>query len=417
MAQRNVAGVATAITLGGPGAIFWMWVMSFLGAATSFVEITLAQVYKSKINGEYRGGTPYFIEKGLGLKKVALCFVVLTILANGFFLMNIRSNTISASIQQAFGFSPVIIGILLVILMGILAFGGVKRIAKTAEVLVPLMAIGYLVVCFIILIFNIDAVPGVFSVIISSAFGTESTFGGIVGSAITWGVQRGLFSNGAGAGSETFEGGAAEVSHPAKQGLVQALSVYIDTWIICSATAFMIIITGMYNVKGASVNNVPGLEAGAPNVQMAVDSILVGFGSKFLAIALFFFCFTTMIAYYYKAETSLSYMIKNRLGKKNLFLFPLRIGILVCTFLGTIISASTAWAIGDIGLGSMAYLNLLSILFLTKIAMKVLKDYKKQIKNGKDPEFNPLKLGIKNADYWEERLEKERKNYITSKKY
>ncbi|MGS5042060.1 alanine:cation symporter family protein [Staphylococcus saprophyticus] len=150
---------------------------------------------------------------------------------------------------------------------------------------------------------------------------------------------------------------------------------------------------------------------------MAVDSILVGFGSKFLAIALFFFCFTTMITYYYKAETSLSYMIKNRLDKKNLFLFPLRIGILVCTFLGTIISASTAWAIGDIGLGSMAYLNLLSILFLTKIAMKVLKDYKKQLKNGKDPEFNPLKLGIKNADFWEERLEKERKNYITSKKY
>lgn len=193
------------------------------------------------------------------------------------------------------------------------------------------------------------------------------------------GVQRGLFSNGAGAGSETFEGGAAEVSHPTKQGLVQALSVYIDTWIICSATAFMIIITGMYNVKGASVNNVPGLEAGAPNVQMAVGSILVGFGSKFLAIALFFFCFTTMIAYYYKTETSLSYMIKNRLGKKNLFLFPLRIGILVCTFLGTVISASTAWAIGYIGLGSMAYLNLLSILFLTKITMKVLKDYKKQI--------------------------------------
>lgn len=402
----NVAGVATAITLGGPGAVFWMWVMSFFGAATSFIEITLSQVYKSKVNGELRGGTPYFIEKGLGFGKLGIIFAILTTLATGFFLMNIQSNTIAASMEGAFGIPPYVIGIILVLLMGLCVFGGVKRIAKTAEYLVPFMAIGYIIVCIIILGFNFRAIPDLFSLIISSAFVAEATFGGMIGAAISWEVQRGFFSNAAGAGSETYEGAAAEVSHPAKQGLVQELAVYVDTWIICSATAFMILITGMYNVEGAaSVVNVPGVEAGSVNVQLAVDTVLPGIGSAFMAIALFFFCFTTMITYYYKTESSTTYIIGHSNKKEKLFLFSLRAGILIFAFVGAIVSASTALAMGDIGLGSMAYLNLISTLLLSGVALKVLKDYKEQKKAGKDPVFDPVKLGIKNADYWETRQE------------
>ncbi|KXH83915.1 sodium:alanine symporter family protein [Sporosarcina sp. HYO08] len=401
----NIAGVATAIALGGPGAIFWMWLMAFLGAATSFIEITLGQVYKSKQDGEYRGGPSYYIEKGLGLKKFAFAYAVLTIVANGFLLMNIQSNTVAVSMKEAFGINPLFTGILMAVLLAMIVFGGVKRIAKVSEFVVPFMAIGYLLVCLIILAANVTAIPAVFQLIFSSAFGAEATFGGIIGSAIAWGVQRGFFSNAAGSGGETFEGSAAEVSHPAKQGLVQALAVYIDTWVICSATAFMILITGMYNVhpsgSEALATNVPGVEAGSMNVQLAVDSVFTGFGYLFIALALFFFCFTTMISYYYKSETSLAYIHRSMRGGKKLLGAVLKIGVLFFVVTGSIITASTAWTLGDIGLGSMAYLNIVAILLLTKPALKVLKDYREQKRAGIDPVFDPVKLGIENADYWE----------------
>ncbi|PAE28802.1 sodium:alanine symporter [Paenibacillus sp. 7884-2] len=404
----NIAGVVTAIALGGPGAVFWMWVMAFLGAATSFIEISLAQIYKSKQDGEYRGGPPYYIEKGLGYKKLAIAYAILTIVANGFLLMNIQSNTIAVSMQGAFGIQPIFIGLFLVIVLAMIIFGGTKRIAKTAELLVPIMAIGYLVVCIIVLIANFTFIPEVFNLIISSAFGINSTFGGLVGSAIAWGVQRGFFSNAAGSGGETFEGAAAEVSHPAKQGFVQALAVYIDTWIICSATAFMVLITGMFNVhpsgEEAVVTNVPGVEAGAINVQLAVDNVLAGFGYPFLAIALLFFCFTTMVSYYYKSETSLAYIVSNKKINKQWTGNLLKLLVLIFVFTGSIVATSTAWALGDIGLGSMAYLNIFAIVLLRKPALAVLKDYKEQRKAGKDPVFDPIKLGIKNADFWEEQI-------------
>ncbi|WP_085991009.1 alanine/glycine:cation symporter family protein [Oceanobacillus senegalensis] len=401
----NIAGVVTAIALGGPGAVFWMWVMSFLGAATSFIEITLAQIYKSKQNGEYRGGPPYYIEKGLGMKRLAIAYAILTIVANGFLLMNIQSNTIAVSMQGAFGIQPVFVGLFLVGLLALIIFGGTKRIAKTAEVAVPFMAVGYLVVCAIVLIANFSVIPEIFELIISSAFGINSTFGGLVGSAIAWGVQRGFFSNAAGSGGETYEGAAAEVSHPAKQGFVQAFAVYIDTWIICSATAFMVLITGMFNVHPSGgevvVTNVPGVVAGATNVQLAVDQVISGFGYPFLAIALLFFCFTTMMSYYYKSETSLAYLVRgkkiNRLWVGNI----LKALVLVFVFTGSIVATSTAWALGDIGLGSMAYLNIFAIILLRKPALKALKDYREQRKAGIDPEFDPVKLHIKNADFWE----------------
>lgn len=404
----NIAGVVTAIALGGPGAVFWMWVMAFLGAATSFIEISLAQIYKSKQDGEYRGGPPYYIEKGLGLKKLAIAYAILAIIAKGFLLMNIQSNTIAISMQGAFGIEAIFVGFFLVIIFAMIIFGGTKRIAKTAEILVPIMAIGYIVVCVIVLIANFTLIPEIFSLIISSAFGINSTFGGLVGSAIAWGVQRGFFSNAAGSGGETFEGAAAEVSHPAKQGLVQAFAVYIDTWLICTATAFMVMITGMFNVHpsggDAVVTNVPGVEAGATNVQLAVDNVISGFGYPFLAIALLFFCFTTMVSYYYKSETSLAYIMRNKKRNKRWTGNVLKFLVLIFVFTGSIVATSTAWALGDIGLGSMAYLNIFAIVLLRKPALAVLKDYKEQRKAGKDPVFDPIKLGIKNADFWEEQI-------------
>ena len=397
----NIAGVATAIALGGPGAVFWMWLMAFLGAATSFVEITLAQVFKSKQDGEYRGGNPYYIDKGLGFTKLAVAFAILTIIAKGFMLMNIQSNTVAVAVEGAFGVHPGWAGIFLVALFALIIFGGVKRIAKVSELAVPFMAIGYLIVTAIVVIANASLIPEMFQLIVSSALGAEATFGGLIGSAIAWGVQRGFFSNAAGSGGETFEAGAAEVSHPAKQGLVQSFAVYIDTWIICSATAFMILITGMFNVEGAGVANIPGVEAGATNVQMAVDTVIPGFGYTFLAIALFFFCFTTMLSYYYKSETSLAFIKSKMKAKQPWMEYLLKIGVLTFAFTGTVITTESAWTIGDIGLGTMAYVNLFGVILLTKTALIVLKDYREQKKLGLDPEFDPVKLGIKNADFWE----------------
>ena len=231
----------------------------------------------------------------------------------------------------------------------------------------------------------------------------DSAFGGIIGMAIMWGVKRGIFSNEAGQGTGAHAAAAAEVSHPVKQGLVQSFSVYIDTLFVCSATAFMILFTGMYNTQAEDgtyiVNNIPGVEQGPGFTQAAVDSALPGFGAGFVAIALFFFAFTTIMAYYYIAETNIAYLIRKKNTKTAMFI--LKIVILIMTFYGTIRTADLAWALGDAGLGIMVWLNVIAILLLTKPAMLALKDYESQKKLGLDPVFDPKKLGIKNADFWE----------------
>jgi AGCS family alanine or glycine:cation symporter len=400
----NIAGVATAIAFGGPGAVFWMWVMALLGGATSFIEITLTQVYKSKVDGQYRGGTPYYIEKGLKAKWFAIVFAVITLIVMGVLWPGLQANTIAIAMNNAFGIEPFVTGIMVVAVLGAIIFGGVKRIAKAAEIVVPIMAAIYILMAVVILLFNITELPGVISLIVSSAFDANAAFGGIVGSAISWGVQRGAFSNAAGIGSETFDAGAAEVSHPAKQGLVQSFSVYIDTILLCSATAFMILLTGMYNVspKGGGapiVDNIGGAEPSA-YTQLAVESVIPGFGAAFLAIALFFFCFTTAMSYYYKAETCLVFISKDRNIDLTWPKHILKIVLLAMTFYGSIASAKFAWALGDLGMGSMAWLNFVAILLLTKPALKVLKDYEKQKKEGKNPVFNPVKLGFKDAEFW-----------------
>lgn len=411
----NIAGTATAIAFGGPGAVFWMWMIAFIGAGSAYVESTLAQIYKVKQDGQYRGGPAYFIEKGLGWKWYGVIFALAAILAMALLMPGIQSNSIALGLENAFGISPAITGILIVLLLGFIIFGGVKRIATVAQYVVPFMALGYVLLAIIIVIMNISELPAVISLIVKSAFAADSVFGGIVGSAISWGIKRGIYSNEAGQGTGPHAAAAAEVSHPAKQGLVQAFSVYIDTLLVCSATAFMILFTGMFNVERPDgtfiVNNLEGVEAGPGYTQAAIESVLPGFGAGFVAIALFFFAFTTIMAYYYIAETNIAYLTRGKDSKWPMF--ALKVVLLASTFYGAVKTASLAWALGDIGLGIMVWLNVIAILILFKPAIVALKDYEEQKRQGLDPVFNPEKLGIKNADYWTNEYKQNKEDAIS----
>ena len=399
----NIAGVATAITFGGPGAVFWMWVVAFLGSGTAFVESALAQIYKEKDdNGLYRGGPAFYIEKGLGMKWYAWVFAISTVLACGMLLPGVQANSIASGIEHAFGIPTTVSAAVVVILLGMIIFGGVKRIAHFTQIVVPFMALGYILVAFVILVLHIGEVPEVISLIVGSAFGMKAGFGAILGLAIEWGVKRGIYSNEAGQGTGPHAAAAAEVSHPAKQGLVQSFSVYIDTLFVCSATAFMIIITGAYNVMGkagdAIVEKLPGVEAGPGYTQAAVESVMPGFGGIFVAVALFFFAFTTILAYYYIAETNIAYI--NRKVHRPWLMFALKLVLMASVVYGSVKTAGLAWGLGDIGVGLMAWLNIVAILLLQKPALLALKDYEAQKAQGLDPTFDPVKLGIKNADHW-----------------
>lgn len=405
----NIAGVATAIAFGGPGAIFWMCVMAFLGASTAFFESTLSQIYKVKVDGEYRGGPAYYIEKGIGWKWFAVLFAIAGIIGMGFLLPTTQSNTTVAAMENAFGFNPYISGAVYVLFFAVIIFGGIKRIANFAQIIVPFMALGYILMAFIMMFMNLSALPEVISVIFRSAFGLDSAFGGILGMAVMWGVKRGIFSNEAGQGSGAHPSAAAEVSHPAKQGFVQAFSVYVDTLLVCVATGFMIVSTGMYNTQAPDgsflVNNVGDVEIGPAYTQLAVDTVFPGFGAGFVAVALILFTFTTLIAYYYIAETNLVYLLG---GTKRRWAFHLlKLGMIVITYFGALRTAALAWGFGDIGVGIMLWINVIAILILAKPALIALKDYEAQKKQGIDPVFNPKALGIKNAHYWEERYEKD----------
>lgn len=408
----NIAGVATAIALGGPGAIFWMWMIAFLGAASAFIESTLGQIYKVVKDGEYRGGPAFYIEKGLGIKWYAALFAFTTVLSMSIFLPGVQSNSISASMKNAFGISDVhlasgvdinIIGVFIVLALSLIIFGGVKRIGKVAEIVVPFMAIAYILMAVVIIGLNITHVPDVIALIVKSAFGAEQAFAGIFGMAISWGVKRGIYSNEAGQGTAPHAAAAAEVSHPVKQGLVQSFSVYIDTLFVCTATAFMILFTEQYNVLnpegGFLVENLKGVAYGPEFTQFAVASHFPSIGKGFVAISLMFFAFTTIMAYYYMAETNVSYLDKS--GNKKYLVNILRVTILATTYYATTITAGAVWTLGDIGVGLMAWLNMIAILLLRKPAMKALKDYIEQRKAGLDPVFNSKKLGIKNAEFWE----------------
>ncbi|MCG1023790.1 alanine/glycine:cation symporter family protein [Sutcliffiella horikoshii] len=408
----NIAGTATAIAMGGPGAVFWMWMIAFIGASSAFVESTLAQVYKSKQEGEYRGGPAYYIEKGIGWRWYGIIFAFAALLAMSLLMPGLQANAIGSGLNNAFGINKQIIAISLVVIIGLIIFGGVKRIASVAQFVVPFMAVAYVLVSLFIIILNITELPAVFGLIFRSAFAVDSAFGGIIGAAIAWGVKRGIFSNEAGQGTGPHAAAAAEVSHPAKQGLVQAFSVYIDTILVCSATAFMILFTGSYNVvdpenEGQFLRNNLGdaVEAGPAYTQAAVESVIPGFGAGFVGIALLFFAFTTIMAYYYIAETNVAYLMRGRSNKIPMFI--LKVVLLLATYFGVVRTTQVAWDLGDVGLGIMVWLNLIALLLLAKPALAVLKDYDEQRKQGLDPTFNPEKLGIKNADFWTEEYKKD----------
>lgn len=399
----NIAGVATAIAAGGPGAVFWMIVMALLGGASAFIESTLAQIYKTEVGGEYRGGSPYYIEKGLKLKAFAAVVAVVICLSYGVLVPGIQANTIAASFDNAFGLSSWVSGAAVTALLAFLIFGGTKRIARAADRIIPVMALGYVGLMLIVLVSHASQIPATLNLIVGSAFGTDAVFGGIVGTAIAWGVRRAVFSNVAGAGEATFSSAAAEVSHPVKQGLVQSFSVYIDTVIVCTATAVMILITGMYNVQPPGfdaplVENIPGVAAGAAYTQAALGTVFGGFGGTFVAIGIFFFAFTCLMAYYYIAETALVYLDQKL--KYPVLNTVLRVVFLIVVFTGSVQSAGLMWGLGDIGFGSMCYLNLIAIVLLSKPALKALNDYDRQKKAGKNPVFDPREAGIDNADFW-----------------
>lgn len=419
----NIAGVATAIAFGGPGAVLWMWVMGFLGAATSFVECTLAQTFKEKDldTGEYRGGPAFYISKAFLHTRFAPFFGLLAVVvsmahafSNVFFFPSVQANAVTDAMQNAWGIDMKITGVILALLLGSIIIGGVKRIAHFASVVVPFMAITYIVFALVIMILNFNDIPDVFGLIVSSGMGKEQVFGGMLGAAFAWGVKRGVYSNEAGMGNGAMLAGSAEVSHPAKQGFVQAVSVYVDTLLVCSATAFIIISTDMYHVfqGGAegvglvySGNLAEGIAAGPGYVQAGVDSVIPGLGQSFVAIAILFFGFTSIVAFYYIAEANLVFLTRNIHSAqiRKAIKYIAQAVIVVAVIIGSFVTPGSTWVLGDIGIGMLAWVNLAFIVLAHRIVLKVLEDYRLQRNEGLDPQFDPEKLGIKNATFWEDR--------------
>lgn len=403
----NIAGVATAIAWGGPGSIFWMWVIALLGAATAFAEATLGQLYKEVRGGEYRGGPAFYIEKGTGQRWFAILFAFTLMAANGLGTSGIQSNSIAAGLENAFNFNPLITGLVVALLFALVIFGGVHRIGKTAQIIIPFMGIGYVLLALIIIGLNFTQIPSVFKLIFESAFGMDATFGGITGAAISWGVKRGMFSNEAGQGTAPHASAAAEVDHPVQQGLVQAFSVYIDTLLVCTATAFIILFSGMYNVEGPDGGfifaQIPNVEAGAGFTQYGIDHYFNGWGKPFVGIALALFAFTSILAIYYRVETNLSFLYKNKINPKALM--ALRMVVIAGVIYGSYNGVGVAWKFGDIGVGLITWLNLVALFLLRKPVLKCLKDFENHQKSGKKLDFDPKKAGIQNAVYWEKRFQ------------
>lgn len=372
----NLAGVATAIAIGGPGAVFWMWVIALIGSATAFIESTLGQLYKQRHKDSFVGGPAYYIEKGLHCKWMAYLFAVLITITFGLSYNSIQSNTICGAMQEAFGWNPLIVGGILSVVALIIIFGGLHRIANVSAVLVPLMAIGYFILVVVIMIMNIQLIPHVLKVIFTSAFGLEQGVGGAIGATIMNGVKRGLFSNEAGEGSAPNVAATATVSHPVKQGLIQALGVFTDTLLVCSCTAFMILISGLYNT--------PELN-GIALTQAALNSEIGAIGPTFIAIAILLFAFSSIIGNYYYGEANIRFMTSS-----NTVLTVYRVfsgGVLV--MFGAMASLEIVWNLGDLCMALLTACNLVAIISLGKYAFRLLEDYRQQKRRGiKEPVFH-----------------------------
>ena len=372
----NLAGVATAIAIGGPGAVFWMWVIALIGSATAFIESTLGQLYKQRQKDSFVGGPAYYIKRGLHCNWMAYLFAVLITITFGLSYNSIQSNTICGAMYEAFGWNPLLVGSILSVVALIIIFGGLQRIANVSAVMVPLMAIGYFVLVMVIIIMNIEHIPHVLKVIITNAFGLEQGVGGTIGATIMNGVKRGLFSNEAGEGSAPNVAAAATVSHPVKQGLIQALGVFTDTLLVCSCTAFMILISGLYST--------PELN-GIALTQAALNSEIGAFGPTFIAIAILLFAFSSIIGNYYYGEANIRFMTSS-----NAVLTVYRVfsgGVLV--MFGAMASLEIVWNLGDLCMAMLTACNLVAIVRLGKYAFRLLEDYRQQKRSGiKEPTFH-----------------------------
>ncbi|MBX7426928.1 alanine:cation symporter family protein [Clostridium chauvoei] len=370
----NLAGIATALAIGGPGAIFWMWLIALIGSASSFVESTLAQIYKVKDGDSFRGGPAYYMEKGLKKKWMGVLFAILITITFGLVFNSVQANTITLALNESFGFNRTILGLILTILTVIIIFGGVNRVAKVSGVLVPIMAVAYIIVALFIVLRNFNEIPGILKLIFENAFGVGPLLGGGVGAALMQGIKRGLFSNEAGMSSAPNAAATASVSHPVKQGLIQTLGVFTDTIIICSCTAFIILLSGA---------PLDGSIKGIQLTQMALTSQLGSWGGIFISICILLFAFSSIVGNYYYGEANISFITDKKIYVQ---LYRLAVGLMV--FFGSLVSMDIVWNLADVFMGLMAIINLIAILLLGKIAFKALKDYNKQKKAGiKDPVF------------------------------
>lgn len=385
----NLAGIAIAISVGGPGAVFWMWLIALIGSASSFVESTLAQIYKqSDGKGTYIGGPAYYMDKALNMKWMGIIFSILITICFGLVFNSVQSNTISLALNEAFGINRFIVGIILSLITLIIIFGGIHRIAKVSEIIVPIMAVAYILVALFVVIININKIPELIVTIIESAFGLKQVVGGGFGSALLIGIKRGLFSNEAGMGSAPNAAAAADVSHPVKQGLIQTLGVFTDTIIICSCTAFIILLSDIDLSSGLT---------GIQLTQNALSSQIGNFGSIFIAICVLLFAFSSIVGNYYYGEANIEF-----LSKKKIYLVIYRICVALMILFGAAVNMNIVWNLADLIMGLMAITNLIAIALLGKFAFKALDDYRMQKKAGiKDPVFKSSSIPeLKNVTEW-----------------
>lgn len=386
----NLAGIAIAISIGGPGAIFWMWLIALIGAATSFIESTLAQIYKVKDEtGSYRGGPAYYMERALKKKWVGVIFSILITITFGLIFNSVQSNTITSALNQAFDVNKILLAVILTVFTAIIIFGGIQRIAKFTEIIVPIMAGSYILIALFVVIINIDKVPSMFALIFENAFGFKEAMGGGLGAALMQGIKRGLFSNEAGMGSAPNAAATATVSHPVKQGLIQTLGVFTDTILICSCTAFIILLSDIDLSSSAT---------GIQLTQNALTSHVGGWGTYFIAVCVLLFAFSSIIGNYYYGESNIEF-----LTDKKIYIVIYRICVIGMVFFGCLANMQIVWDLADVFMGLMAILNLLTIVFIYKFALKALDDYRKQKKAGiKNPVFKASSIPeLENVEEWQ----------------
>ena len=387
----NLAGVAIAVVIGGPGALFWMWIIALLGGATSLIENTLAQTYKVKEGNGFRGGPSYYMEKALGQKTLGYIFSVIVIVTFAFIFNTVQANTIAQAFESSFskfGMTTTIAGIILAALTALIIFGGLHRIANVVGYMVPIMAIGYVVVAIFVLAVNITHIPRLFMSIIEAAFGLKQAVGGAIGVAMLQGIKRGLYSNEAGMGSAPNAAATSNVSHPVKQGLLQAFGVFVDTILICSATGFIVLLYPEYNTIG---------EKGIKLTQLALSHSVGNWGAGFITLCIFLFAFSSLVGNYYYGEANLEFLTKS---KTSMLIF--RVLTVACVYLGSVASLGLVWDMADVSMGIMALMNIIVIAILSPKAVAIIRDYIKQRKEGKNPVFKAKDIpGLENTECWD----------------